>query len=91
MRHDAYAGRIFVYQDVVRPLVRAVREEVYGVIVVIFGGFEGEESRDDGLDEPLGEGFVEEGVLDEFGGPGLEAAVGQLLPSGLRRVFDLAK
>ena len=76
MRHDAYAGWILVYQDVVRSLVRAIREEIYGVIFIVFRGFEREKSWDDGLDEPLREGFVEEGVLDEFGGPGLEAAVG---------------
>ena len=76
MRHDAHAGRILVDQDMVGLFVRAVREQGCSVALVAVGGLEGEESGDDGLGKPLGELFVEERVLDEFGGPGLETAVG---------------
>jgi hypothetical protein len=62
MRHDAHAGRVFVDQDVVRSLVRAIREEVRGgrgdSVVVVLLALEGEEAGDHGVHEPLGEGLI---------------------------------
>lgn len=76
MRHDAHTGGVLVYQDVVGSFVRAVREQDRGAVLVIVAELKGENTWDDGLGEPLGEGVVEQGVLDEFGGPCLESAAG---------------
>ena len=76
MWHDANAGRVLVDQDMVRSLVRAIREKVRRVVLIGVRNFEGEKSGDDGLHEPLWECFVEERVLDEFGWPDLETTMG---------------
>ena len=91
MRHDAYAGRVLVDQDVIGLSVRAVREEIRLFVLVVAAHPERQEPGDDRLYEPLREGFVEERVLDEFGRPGLKTTVGQLLPSRLRRIRDLIR
>lgn len=60
MRHDANASRVLVDQDMIRSLVRAIREEVCHVVLLAVRQFEREESGDDGLYEPLWERFIEE-------------------------------
>lgn len=60
----------------IRLFVGTMREQVCRIVGVTIRLFEGEESGDNGLYEPLWEGFVNERVLDELGRPGLETTVG---------------
>lgn len=48
-----------------------------------------QQSRDDGLVQPVRERGIEESVLDEIGGPGLQPSVSELFPSWLRCAGDL--
>lgn len=84
---DAVAGCVFVDEAVVRGAVGGGAEDVRAVM-----GREGdgEETGDDGLLQPLGKGRREEGVgRCEWGGVGLEAAVGEVAPGGEGHAVDL--
>lgn len=73
VRHDTLAGTVLVDQDVVWRAVRGLGEDAEGL----------EAGRDDRVDEPRRQRGGQQRVgLGQRGGPGLEAAVGELGPAG---------
>lgn len=76
MCHDAYTGRIFVDEYVVRSLMRALSEDMFRVVGIGIGlgvgfrfGGEGQDSGDDRILEPRRQGSVKESILDKVGWP----------------------
>lgn len=87
MRHDSDSWRILVYQHVVRPLVRALGEEVGRIRSS--GARQGKNSRDDGLLQPWWQRSIDQLVLNEIRRPCLETSMSQLFPAGFRGISYL--
>lgn len=94
MRVDAVTRCVFVDEAVVWGAVGGGAEDVGGAVVAVVAVMgregDGEETRDDGLLQPLWKGRREEGVgRCEWGRVGLEAAVGEVPPGGEGHGVDL--